>query len=68
MGYVGFRTHLLTIDPNFLGHPSRLTSTKREDVGLDPKNIPSKHRTPGRAWKTRDKVTRRAPKNQFEMV
>ena len=24
MGYIGVITHLLTIDPNFLGHPSRL--------------------------------------------
>ena len=23
MGYIGVITHLLTIDPNFLGHPSR---------------------------------------------
>ena len=23
MGYIGVTTHLLTIDPNFLGHPSR---------------------------------------------
>ena len=27
MGYIGVITHLLTIDPNFLGHPSRLSYT-----------------------------------------
>ena len=31
-----------------------LPNTKREEVSLDPKNIPSKHQTLERIWKTRE--------------
>ena len=30
MGYIGVVTHLLTIDPNFMGHPSNPHSHSRE--------------------------------------
>ena len=38
MGYIGVATHLPTIDPNFLGHPSRIQWKVRPDLFVDQKH------------------------------
>ena len=37
MGYIGVITHLLTIDPNFLGHPSAISNQFPTPPTIEPK-------------------------------